>query len=136
MKMVKNIAILALAGSFMFAGVSFHMANNYSALDAAAPTVGTSYGASWSLNDNTSVGFDSNLGMLMTFGVGNATLRMGWNSDDTDPDDVVYTTSVGLGFTWWSGGDGFNTSISTNYDMVGTGDDADGTVSMVVGFGF
>ena len=134
--MVKNIAILALAGSFMFAGVSFHMANNYSALDAAAPTVGTSYGASWSLNDNTSVGFDSNLGMLMTFGVGNATLRMGWNSDDTDPDDVVYTTSVGLGFTWWSGGDGFNTSISTNYDMVGTGDDADGNVSMVVGFGF
>jgi hypothetical protein len=143
MKMVKNIAILALAGSFMFAGVSFHMANNYSALDAAAPTVGTSYGASWSLNDNTSVGFDSNLGMLMTFGVGNASLRMGWNSStetvgegDDAVDVTTNTTSVGLGFTWWSGGDGLNTSISTNYDMVGTGDDADGTVSMVVGFGF
>ena len=69
MKMVKNIAIVAGAASFMFANVSFHMGNNYSALDAAAPTVGTSYGASWSLNDNTSVGFDSNLGMLMTFGI-------------------------------------------------------------------
>ena len=127
MKMVKNIAILALAGSFMFAGVSFHMANNYSELDDAAPTVGTSYGCAWDLNDTTTLGFDSNFGMLMSFGVGATALRMGWNGDDT---------SVGLGFTWWSGGDGVNTSISTNYDMVGTGDDADGTVSMVVGFGF
>jgi len=137
MKMVKNIAIVACAASFMFAGVSFHMANNYSALDADAPTVGTSYGASWSLNETTSVGFDSNLGMLMTFGVGNATLRMGWNSTTAgDPAVTTYDTSVGLGFTWWSGGDGLNTSISTNYDMVGTGGDADGNLSMVVGFGF
>ena len=127
MKMVKNIAIVACAASFMFANVSFHMGNNYSALDAAAPTVTTSYGASFSLNGTTSVGFDSALGMLMTFGVGNATLRMGWSADDT---------SVGLGFTWWNGGDGLNTSISTNYDLVGTGDDSDGNLSMVVGFGF
>ena len=31
---------------------------------------------------------------------------------------------------------GFNTSISTNYDMIGTGETADGSLSMVVGFGF
>ena len=127
MKMVKNIAIVACAASFMFANVSFHMGNNYSTLDAADVTVATSYGASWSLNGTTSVGFDSALGMLMTFGVGNATLRMGWSADDT---------SVGLGFTWWNGGDGLNTSISTNYDMVGTGATSDGNLSMVVGFGF
>ena len=36
----------------------------------------------------------------------------------------------------WNGGDGFNTSISTNYDMVGTGADADGNLSMSVGLGF
>ena len=108
MKMVKNIAILALAGSFMFAGVSFHMANNYNELDGTeGPTVGTSYGASWSLNDNTSVGFDSALGMLMTFGVGNATLRMGWNSttvageEDGDPredGDPPRTGQIGSSF--------------------------------------
>ena len=79
------------------------------------------------LNGTTSVGFDSHLGMLMTFGVGNATYRMGWDNG---------TTSVGLGFTWWNGGDGLNTSISTNYDLVGTGADSDGNLSMVVGFGF
>ena len=127
MKMVKNIAIVACAASFMFANVSFHMGNNYSGLDAAEPTVATSYGVSYALNGTTSVGFDSTLGMLMTFGVGNASLRMGWTATDT---------SVGLGFTWWNGGDGLNTSISTNYDLVGTGATADGNLSMVVGFGF
>ena len=103
------------------------MGNNYSTLDEADVTVTSSYGASWALNGTTSVGFDSHLGMLMTFGVGNASYRMGWNAG---------TTSVGLGFTWWNGGDGLNTSISTNYDLVGTGDTADGNLSMVVGFGF
>ena len=127
MKMVKNIAIVACAASFMFANVSFHMGNNYSTLDEADVTVTSSYGASWALNGTTSVGFDSKLGMLMTFGVGNASYRMGWDGG---------TTSVGLGFTWWNGGDGLNTSISTNYDLVGTGANADGNLSMVVGFGF
>ena len=129
MKMVKNIAIVACAASFMFADVSFHMGNNYSGLDAADVNVDTSYGASWALNGTTSVGYDSHLGMLMTFGVGNTTLRMGWNAAQTN-------TSIGLGFTWWNGGDGLNTSISTNYDMRGVGDASDGNLSMVVGFGF
>ena len=60
--------------------------------------------------------------LLMTFGVGNASLRMGWSAADT---------SVGLGFTWWNGGDGLNTSISTNYDLVGTGANSDGNLSML-----
>ena len=67
----------------------------------------------------------------MTFGVGNTSLRMGWSTAAG-----VTTTSLGLGFTWWNGGDGFNTSISTNYDLRGTGADSDGNLSMVVGFGF
>ena len=129
MKMVKNIAIVACAASFMFANVSFHMGNNYSGLDVSPVVVTTSYGASWALNGTTSVGFDSTLGMLMSFGVGNASLRMGWNAADQN-------TSIGLGFTWWNGGDGLNTSISTNYDMRGVGDASDGNLSMVVGFGF
>ena len=132
MKMVKNIAIVACAASFMFANVSFHMSNNYSGLDKSTPDVVTSYGASYALNGTTSVGYDSTLGMLMTFSVGNTSLRMGWSTNDADET----TTAIGLGFTWWSGGDGFNTSISTNYDLRGTGDTSDGNLSMVVGFGF
>ena len=131
MKMVKNIAIVACAASFMFANVSFHMSNNYFNLDGAAPDVATSYGASYALNGTTTVGYDSTLGMLMSFGVGNTSLRMGWATANN-----TTTTSIGLGFTWWNGGDGFNTSISTNYDLRGTGDTSDGNLSMVVGFGF
>ena len=130
MKMVRNIAIVAVAASLSFASVSFHMANNFSDLDDTQ-AVATSYGATFALNDATSVGYDSELGMLFYFNVGNVGLRMGWNG--------ATETSVGLGYTWWSGGDGLNTSISTNYDMVTTEaapNTTDGNLSIVVGFGF
>ena len=128
--MVKNIAIVAFATSFMFASIGFHMANNYADLDGAQ-TVTTSYGATFDLNGSTGVGYDSERGMLMYFSVpAGVTLRMGW---------AAATTSVGLGFTWWSGGDGLNTSISTSYDQVSTNDgtvDPAGKLAVTVGFGF
>jgi hypothetical protein len=130
MKMVRNIAIVAVAASLSFASVGFHMANNFSDLDDTQ-AVATSYGATFELNDKTSVGYDSTLGMLFYFNVGNVGLRMGWSG--------ATKTSVGLGYTWWSGGEGLNTSISTNYDMVtteGTPNTTDGNLSVVVGFGF
>ena len=143
MKMVKNISIVACAASFIFANVSFHMGNNYSGLDADAPTVATSYGVSYALNGTTSFGFDSELGMLMSFAVGGASLRMGWTGAvpaSGEGDDAVAavdaSTSIGLGFTWWNGGDGLNTSISTNYDYVMQGDLDATNLSVVVGFGF
>jgi len=130
MKMVKNIAIVAFATSFMFAGIGFHMANNYADMDANV-AVTTSYGATFDLNGSTGVGYDSERGMLMYFSVpAGVTLRLGWGAT---------TTSVGLGFTWWSGGDGLNTSISTSYDQVSTNDgtaDPTGKLAVTVGFGF
>ena len=161
MKMVKNIAIVAFAASFMFAGVGFHYANNYTSMDTGT-NVETSYGVTYDLNDNTSVGWDSSLGMMMYFDApAGVTLRLGWTGavagfdaaddgdagtltdDDGNPanDDngFVAETSVGLGFTWWTGGDGLNTSISTAYDMVTTEaatNTTDGNLSVTVGFGF
>ena len=155
MKMVKNIAIVAFAASFMFAGVGFHYANNYTAMDSGT-NVATSYGVTYDLNDNTSVGWDSNLGMMMYFDapVG-VTLRLGWSAgagtfDSADADNLAAETSVGLGYTWWTGGTGLKTSISTNYDYVmapgaggAVGDEwsADqlengSNLSVVVSFGF
>ena len=131
MKMVKNIAVIAFAASFMFANVGFHMSNVYSDMDAAT-AVTTSYGATFDLNDATGLGWDSELGMMMYFNVpAGVSLRLGW--------DGVTHTGVGLGFTWWTGGDGFKTSISTAYDMVSdvTGaTDPAGKLSVTVGFGF
>ena len=131
MKMVKNIAIVACAASFMFASVSFHMANNYTDMDAET-TVASSWGATFDLNDQTSVGYDSPLGMLMYFDAPlGVTLRLGWSETNS-------TTSVGMGFTWWSGGAGLKTSIGTAYDMVAANDGTtnDSNLSIVVGFGF
>ena len=172
MKMVKNIAIVAFAASFMFAGVGFHYANNYTAMDTGT-NVATSWGVTYDLNDNTSVGWDSSLGMLMLFDApAGVTLRLGWTAavtgtqtegagldgdidaidDNTFTDDdngFVAETSVGLGYTWWTGGTGLKTAISTNYDYVmapgaaAAGENLDATqlengsnLSVVVSFGF
>jgi len=145
MKMVKNIAIVAFATSFMFAGVGFHIANNYTAMDTNT-AVATSYGVTYDLNGQTSVGWDSSMGMMMYFAAPAGTsLRLGWVAEvvgvgaDGDADFVAAAdakTSVGLGFTWWTGGAGLNTSISTNYDYVMQGTDNSTNLSVVVGFGF
>ena len=157
MKMVKNIAIVAFAASFMFAGVGFHYANNYTSMDDGT-AVATSWGVTYDLNDNTSVGWDSALGMMMYFDApAGVTLRLGWSAaggagDGSTVNDLAAETSVGLGFTWWAGGTGLKTSISTNYDYVmapgaenGESNEAllldsqlvnSSNLSVVVGFGF
>ena len=128
MKLVKNIAIVACAASFMFAGVGFHTGNNYGNLDGGT-TVTTSYGMTWDLNGSTGIGYDSHMGMLMYFAVpAGVMLRMGWGAT---------STSLGLGFTWWTGGEGLKTSIGTSYDYTRTAAGVDGNnLAVTVGFGF
>jgi hypothetical protein len=174
MKMVKNITIIAFATSFMFAGIGFHYANNYTDMDSGTQTA-TSWGVTYDLNDNTSVGWDSEMGMIMAFDAPmGVSLRLGWTASAADacsgggavgteteaecdvlnddaPNDEVWGggnpagTSIGLGYTWWTGGSGVKTSISTNYDYVMAPNAADfagdfnanyGNLSVNVGFGF
>ena len=173
MKIVKNIATVAFAASFMFAGVGFHYSNNYQNMDSQT-TVATSWGVSYDLNASTSVGWDQELGLMMSFAVPNtgASLRLGWAAEDAgtqtdntvgDDDDGVDNptddnnglaaeTSIGIGYTWWTGGNGIKTSISTNYDYIMAPGALDGgaaagnldatqvqnrnNLSVVVGFGF
>ena len=150
MKIVKNVAIVAFATTFMFAGIGFHMATNYSALQEDDITVGTSYGVTYGLSASASVGYDSQLGMLMYFAApAGSTLRLGWTppiglGDGSDADNLATSTSLGLGYTWWNGGQGVKTSITTNFDYVMAPSSTDEAVqktnttnlSMVVGFGF
>ena len=150
MKIVKNVAIVAFATTFMFAGIGFHMATNYSALQEDDITVGTSYGVTYGLSASASVGYDSQLGMLMYFAApAGSTLRLGWTpptglGDGSTADNLATSTSLGLGYTWWNGGQGVKTSITTNFDYVMAPSSTNETVqntnttnlSMVVGFGF
>ena len=55
------------------------------------------------------------------------------------------STSMGIGYTWWSGGDGLKTSLTTNFDYVmapgatdaaATQETNSTNLSVVVGFGF
>ena len=150
MKMVKNITVLALITTCAFAGIGFHMATNYSDMDADAMSVDTSYGVTYGLSGTTGVGYDSKLGMVMYFATPiAATLRMGWtpptgDGDGSSTDDLATSTSIGMGYTWWKGGDALKTSLTTNFDYVMAPSSTDEAVqktnstnlSIVVGFGF
>ena len=150
MKMVKNITVLALITTYAFAGIGFHMATNYSDMDADAMSVDTSYGVTYGLSGTTGVGYDSKLGMVMYFATPiAATLRMGWtppkgDGDGSSTDDLATSTSIGMGYTWWKGGDALKTSLTTNFDYVMSPSSTDEAVqktnstnlSIVVGFGF
>jgi len=150
MKIVKNITAVALIATYAFAGIGFHMATNYNNMDASEVTVGTSYGVTYGLSGTTGVGYDSELGMLMYFATPiGATLRMGWSpptgdGDGSSADDLATSTSLGMGYTWWKGGDGLKTSLTTNFDYVMSPSSTNEAVqqtnstnlSVVVGFGF
>ena len=150
MKIVKNVTIVAFATTFMFAGIGFHMATNYSTLQEDDITVGTSYGVTYGLSSSAGVGYDSQLGMLMYFAApAGSTLRLGWTpptglGDGSSTDNLATSTSLGLGYTWWNGGQGGKTSLTTNFDYVMAPSSTDEAVqktnttnlSMVVGFGF
>jgi len=150
MKIVKNLILVALTMSFSFAGIGFHMSTNYSNMDEATIGVDTSYGVTYGLNSSSSVGYDSKLGMLMYFAApAGATLRVGWTPGVGDADgtagNFATSTSMGIGYTWWSGGDGLKTSLTTNFDYVmapgatnalATQETNSTNLSVMVGFGF
>ena len=137
MKMVKNIVIVACAASFMFAGIGFHVANHYTGMDTGTQT-DQSWGATFDLNETSTIGFDSELGMMYSFTVPmGVSFRIG--ASGASQNGCGAGTSVGLGFTWWTGGTGVKTSISTAYDMCSDLDntnDPEGNLSVTVGFGF
>ena len=125
MKQVKNIvAVSVVALSMAFAGgLSVSTNVNWTNLEAAA-TGATGNTVLFAFNDQTSLGIDSNYGMLAVFNVvAGANLRLGWKN-------TAHT--IGLGYTFWSsGGDGVKTSLSTSLNFTKTPDQDDGTGNIV-----
>ncbi len=110
MKQVKNIvAVSVVALSMAFAGgLSVSTNVNWTDLDGNA-TGASGNTVLFGFNDNTSLGIDSQYGMLAVFNVvAGANLRLGWGSGHT----------IGLGYTFWSSaGDGVKTSLSTSVNF-------------------
>ena len=130
MKQVKNIvAASVVALSMAFAGgLSVSTNVNWTDLDGDALGA-TGNTVLFAFNDQTSLGIDSQYGMLAVFNVvAGANLRLGWKTGHT----------IGLGYTFWSsGGDGVKTSLSTsvNFTKTGSGAGSDATsLCMALGF--
>ena len=123
MKQVKNIvAVSVVALSMAFAGgLSVSTNVNWTDLDGNA-TGASGNTVLFGFNDNTSLGIDSQYGMLAVFNVvAGANLRLGWGNGHT----------IGLGYTFWSSaGDGVKTSLSTsvNFTKIAADPDADPSV--------
>ena len=130
MKQVKNIvAASVVALSMAFAGgLSVSTNVNWTDLDGDALGA-TGNTVLFAFNDQTSLGIDSQYGMLAVFNVvAGANLRLGWSAGHT----------IGLGYTFWSsGGDGVKTSLSTSVNFTktgGTGGGDDTSLCMSLGF--
>ena len=130
MKTVKTTIITMLICSTSFAGVGFYIGTGLNGDgDVSAPA-----GFSISLNDKTTIGYDSQHGLMAGFAIPlDLMMRMSWGSD-ADGND---TGTVGVGYNWWTGGDGLNTSLGTSLDFNLSEPGVDGVDFRVnVGFGF
>ena len=126
--MKKLIGVIFL-GSFIFSGISFNQSSIFGDLDGDV-THGHAMGVDFDMNDSMSIGYDTAAGMLVKAnGPLGVDLRFGYHS--------AGASTYGIGYTWWSGGEGIQTSISTvvDYSTSGSGTD-ETTVRINLNWGF
>ena len=125
---MKTIIITLLLSSFVFSGVSFNKGIAYSNLDATI-AVAQTMGVDFDLNDKMSLGYDSDIGMLVKAdGPLGLSIRIGINGTDD--------STLGVGYNWWSGGETIKTSIGTVLDYTSDGTNDETTVRINIGWGF
>ena len=126
---MKKILLIGIVGTFVFAGVNFNKGVAYSDLDAEGGiTVSGTMGINFDLNDSMSLGWDTGRGMTVDAnGPQDVTIRLGYMGD---------TSSIGVGYDWWSGGDAIKTTIGTSIDYSTSGGDDATSISLNVGWGF
>ena len=128
---MKKVLLIGIVGTFVFAGVSFNKGVSYSDLDkeAGVEVTGT-MGINFDLNDSMSLGWDTGRGMTVdAAGPADVTIRLGYMGDSS--------SSIGVGYNWWSGGDAIKTTIGTSIDYTTSGGGSDATsISLNVGWGF
>ena len=110
-------------------GIQFNQSTVFGNLDDEV-VVNHSMGVDFDMNDSMSIGYDQAVGMLFTAaGPAGIDFRVGYHDDGM--------STYGLGYTWWSGGEGIKTSLSTviDYHTTGAGND-DTTVRMNLNWGF
>ena len=128
---MKKILLLFMVGSFVFAGVSFNKGVQYSELDSdAGVSVNGTMGIDFDLNDSMSLGWDTGRGMTVdAAGPAGVVIRLGYLGANT--------SSIGAGYSWWTGGTAIKTSIGTAIDYTTSGAGTDATnLTLNLGWGF
>ena len=128
--MKKLIMMIVLLGSFVFSGVNFNKGVSYGDLDKdSGVTVAGTMGVNFDLNDSMSLGWDTGRGMTVDAdGPKGVIIRLGYMGN---------TSSIGVGYDWWSGGDAIKTTIGTSIDYSTSGAGSDATsISLNLGWGF
>jgi hypothetical protein len=131
---MKKLIMIVLLGSFVFSGVSFNKGIVYGDLDKdAGLTVNHTMGVDFDINDTMSIGWDSGVGMVVkAAGPAGATVRIGYNTT-VEPGSSTF----GVSYDWWSGGDAIQTSIGTYLDYMTAGGGVDATtVGLNLSWGF
>ena len=127
---MKKLIMIVLLGSFVFSGVNFNKGVSYGDLDKdSGVTVSGTMGVNFDLNDSMSLGWDTGRGMTVDAdGPQGVTVRLGYKGS---------TSSIGVGYDWWSGGDAIKTTIGTSIDYSTSGAGSDATsISLNLGWGF
>ena len=127
---MKKLIMIVLLGSFVFSGVNFNKGVSYGDLDKdSGVTVAGTMGVNFDLNDSMSLGWDTGRGMTVDAdGPKGVTIRLGYMGN---------TSSIGVGYDWWSGGDVIKTTIGTSIDYSTSGAGSDATsISLNLGWGF
>ena len=127
---MKKLIMIVLLGSFVFSGVNFNKGVSYGDLDKdSGITVSGTMGVNFDLNDSMSLGWDTGRGMTVdAAGPAGVGIRLGYMGN---------TSSIGVGYDWWSGGDAIKTTIGTSIDYSTSGAGSDATsISLNLGWGF
>ena len=127
---MNKLFLMLLLGSFVFSGVSFNKSMVYGDLDGTV-TVADAMGVDFDLNDSMSFGYDTATGLLVKAdGPVGISIRLGWQN-------TAGTSTLGVGYNWWTGGEIIKTSIATALDdsSAGAGTD-ETTIRLNVGWGF
>ena len=125
---MKKLIMIVLLGSFVFSGVNFNKGVSYGDLDGDVTVTGT-MGINFDLNPKMSLGWDTGRGMTVdAAGPAGVGIRLGYMGN---------TSSIGVGYDWWSGGDAIKTTIGTSIDYSTAGGGSDATsISLNLGWGF
>ena len=127
---MKKLMMIVLLGSFVFAGVNFTKGVSYGDLDKdTGVTVAGTMGVNFDLNDKMSLGWNTGRGMTVdAAGPAGVGIRLGYSGN---------TSSIGVGYNWWSGGDAIKTTLGTSIDYSTAGNNTDAaSVCLNLGWGF